>query len=102
MKLRAYEREDSPIIASWIRSEKELYQWSADRYGFFPLLPCMKAPFQHHFRRSILRQIPFYRVQLKNNHSLYHQKMLKIMMFIKKDKNNHNKVVECNQIPNLR
>jgi len=39
MKLRAYEREDSPIIASWVRTEKELYQWSADRYGFFPLLP---------------------------------------------------------------
>lgn len=40
MKLRAYTREDSPIIASWIRNETELYQWSADRYGFFPLLPC--------------------------------------------------------------
>ena len=39
MKLRAYEREDSPIIAKWVRTEKELYQWSADRYGFFPLKP---------------------------------------------------------------
>ena len=39
MKLRAYTREDSPIIASWLRNEMELYQWSADRYGFFPLLP---------------------------------------------------------------
>ena len=37
MKLRAYEREDSPIIAKWVRTETELYQWSADRYGFFPL-----------------------------------------------------------------
>ena len=37
MKLRAYEREDSPIIASWVRTEEELYKWSADRYGFFPL-----------------------------------------------------------------
>lgn len=39
MILRAYEREDSPIIAKWIRNETELYQWSADRYGFYPLLP---------------------------------------------------------------
>ena len=39
MKLRAFEREDSPIIASWIRTETELYQWSADRFGFYPLQP---------------------------------------------------------------
>ena len=39
MKLRAYTREDSPVIAKWVRSEKELYQWSATIYGFFPLLP---------------------------------------------------------------
>ena len=39
MKLRAYTREDSPIIAGWVRNEMELYQWSADRYGYFPLLP---------------------------------------------------------------
>lgn len=39
MILRAYQKEDSPIIAGWIRNEEELYRWSADRYGFFPLLP---------------------------------------------------------------
>ena len=39
MNLRKYQREDSPIIATWIRTEKEMYQWSADRYGFFPLKP---------------------------------------------------------------
>lgn len=39
MILRAYTRDDSPVIAGWIRNETELYQWSADRYGFFPLLP---------------------------------------------------------------
>ena len=39
MILRAYRREDSPVIAKWLRTETELYQWSADRYGFFPLLP---------------------------------------------------------------
>ena len=38
MILRAYKREDSPIIAKWLRTETELYQWSSDRYGFFPLL----------------------------------------------------------------
>ena len=37
MKLRAYEREDSPVIAKWVRTEEELYKWSSDRYGFFPL-----------------------------------------------------------------
>ena len=39
MKLRAYTREDSPVIAKWVRSETELYQWSATIYGFYPLLP---------------------------------------------------------------
>ena len=40
MILRAYTKEDSPVIAKWIRSETELYQWSASHFGFFPLLPC--------------------------------------------------------------
>ncbi|MBQ6017861.1 MAG: GNAT family N-acetyltransferase [Clostridiales bacterium] len=39
MILRAYTREDSPVIAGWVKNEEELYRWSADRYGFFPLLP---------------------------------------------------------------
>lgn len=39
MILRAYTREDSPVIAGWVRTEEELYRWSSDRYGFFPLLP---------------------------------------------------------------
>lgn len=39
MRLRAYTREDSPVIAKWVRTEKELYQWSANIYGIFPLRP---------------------------------------------------------------
>ena len=39
MRLRAYTKEDSPVIAGWVRNEKELYQWSASIYGFYPLLP---------------------------------------------------------------
>lgn len=39
MILRKYKRDDSPIIAKWLRTETELYQWSANRYGFFPLQP---------------------------------------------------------------
>ena len=39
MRLRAYTKEDSPVIAGWVRTEKELYQWSASIYGFYPLLP---------------------------------------------------------------
>ena len=37
MILRAYEAADADIICTWIRSEKELYQWSADRFCKFPL-----------------------------------------------------------------
>ena len=38
MKLRDYKSEDSKIICSWIKNEKTLFQWSADRIGKFPLL----------------------------------------------------------------
>lgn len=37
MILRKYIKEDSAIICSWIKNEKSLYQWSADRIGKFPL-----------------------------------------------------------------
>ena len=37
MELRKYQKEDSAIICSWIRDEKSLYQWSAERIGKFPL-----------------------------------------------------------------
>ena len=37
MKLRKYIKEDSAIVCSWIKDEKSLYQWSADRIGKFPL-----------------------------------------------------------------
>ena len=37
MVLRAYRREDSAVICKWLRTEKELYQWSADRINKFPL-----------------------------------------------------------------
>lgn len=37
MKLKKYQKEDSAIICNWIRDEKSLYQWSADRIGKFPV-----------------------------------------------------------------
>ena len=37
MKLEKYQKEHSAIICSWIKDEKSLYQWSADRIGKFPL-----------------------------------------------------------------
>ncbi len=37
MILRDYKKEDAPIIAEWIRSEEELYKWSADRFNKYPL-----------------------------------------------------------------
>ena len=38
MHLRAYEKKDSGIICKWLRTEEELYKWSADRFNKFPLL----------------------------------------------------------------
>ena len=37
MRLREYKTEDSGIIAGWIRTEEELYRWSATIYGKFPV-----------------------------------------------------------------
>ena len=37
MILRDYQKEDAPVVAEWIRSEEELYRWSADRYNKYPL-----------------------------------------------------------------
>lgn len=37
MKLRDFRPEDAPVIASWLRSEEELYRWSADRFNKYPL-----------------------------------------------------------------
>ena len=38
MILRPYKKEDSAIICKWLRTEEELYKWSADRFNKFPLL----------------------------------------------------------------
>jgi RimJ/RimL family protein N-acetyltransferase len=37
MKLRDFKRKDAQIIVSWIRSEEELYKWSADRFNKYPI-----------------------------------------------------------------
>ncbi|MCR4721254.1 MAG: hypothetical protein K5655_05970 [Lachnospiraceae bacterium] len=37
MLLRDYKKEDGAIIASWLRTEEELYKWSADRFNKYPL-----------------------------------------------------------------
>lgn len=37
MMLRAYRKEDAATICRWIRTEEELYRWSADRFNKFPL-----------------------------------------------------------------
>ena len=37
MILRNYKKDDSPIIATWLRTEEELYKWSADRFNKYPL-----------------------------------------------------------------
>lgn len=38
MVLREYIYEDSSIICKWLRTETELYKWSADRFNKFPLM----------------------------------------------------------------
>ena len=35
--LRAYEPADAGVICKWIRTEEELYKWSADRFNKYPL-----------------------------------------------------------------
>ena len=37
MKLREFKQEDAKIIAGWLRTEEELYRWSADRFNKYPL-----------------------------------------------------------------
>lgn len=37
MKLRDLRNEDADIICTWLRTEPELYRWSADRFNKFPL-----------------------------------------------------------------
>ena len=37
MKLRPFTIEDARIVCSWLRTEEELYRWSADRFNKFPL-----------------------------------------------------------------
>lgn len=37
MTLRPYEAADSKEICSWVKDEKQLFQWSADRIGKWPL-----------------------------------------------------------------
>lgn len=37
MKLRNFKKEDAPIIAGWLRSEEELFKWSADCFNNYPL-----------------------------------------------------------------
>ena len=37
MVLRNYKKDDSHIIATWLRTEVELYKWSADRFNKYPL-----------------------------------------------------------------
>ena len=38
MKLRTYINEDAAVICKWIRTEEELYRWSADRFNKFPII----------------------------------------------------------------
>ena len=37
MTLRPYTPEDSKVICNWVQDEKQLFQWSADRIGKWPL-----------------------------------------------------------------
>ncbi|MCR4794459.1 MAG: GNAT family N-acetyltransferase [Ruminococcus sp.] len=41
MILRRFEADDSSIILSWIKNEREFRLWSADRFGDYPSAPEM-------------------------------------------------------------
>ena len=47
MILRNFKKEDAPIIAEWLRSEEELYKWSADRFNKYPLKADNKPAIAH-------------------------------------------------------
>lgn len=66
MILRAYQKADADIICTWLRSEKELYQWSADRFCKFPLTG---ADIEENYAPQIAggRFIPLTAVDAENN-----------------------------------
>lgn len=37
LSLRPYKACDAEKIASWVKDEKSMYQWSSDRFGSFPI-----------------------------------------------------------------
>lgn len=37
LRLRPFHGEDAAAIVSWLQSERSFYQWSADRYGHYPI-----------------------------------------------------------------
>lgn len=37
LKLRPYKQQDAEAIVSWIKDERTLRKWSADRYGAYPI-----------------------------------------------------------------
>lgn len=39
LHLRPFENQDARVIAGWIKNEKALRQWSADRYAHYPVRP---------------------------------------------------------------
>lgn len=39
LRFRPYKNCDADTIVTWIKDEKTLYQWSADRIGIYPLTP---------------------------------------------------------------
>lgn len=39
LRLRPYKACDAAIISGWTKNEKSFYQWSAGRFGTFPMTP---------------------------------------------------------------
>ena len=37
MKLRPFTKEDAAVVCTWLRTERDLFRWSADRFNKFPL-----------------------------------------------------------------
>ncbi len=50
MILRTYQPQDAASICQWIRTEQELYRWSADRFNRYPL---SAADIEEHYQPQI-------------------------------------------------
>ena len=60
MKFRKYKKKDAETIVKWIKNERELRLWSADKYGNFPITP-------NQINENYEKEENFYPMSLEDN-----------------------------------